>query len=326
MLRLGRRRQSLPPIASIRLRGSMRLTVPDDRRTVDGGTGTMDIFAAVVFFLLGAALVVYVASPTTARGLDNFGSGFVPYRSAGWPHGVQEEEPVQVIDSAYVRKVVSQMLSRSPFLEVVGTARDGARGARAGRPSCNPDVVTCDLNMPAIGRRRRSSASRWRAGRCRSSSSASPASRASRCWRRSTPARSTSCRSRPRSPPRSCSTSPTSWSRRSRRRRGAPRVRRGAGRAGAAPLPRRRRHPAARSTSSSSASRPAGRRRSRCVIPRLPADFPVPVAIVLHMPVGYTELYARKLDELSALTVVEAQRAMRSSAGHRVSSPRRAAT
>ena len=54
----------------------------------------MDIFAAVVFFLLGAALVVFVVSPTTAHGLDTFGAGFVPYRSAGWPHGVQEEEPV----------------------------------------------------------------------------------------------------------------------------------------------------------------------------------------------------------------------------------------
>jgi hypothetical protein len=55
----------------------------------------MDIFAAVVFVILGAALVAYVASPTTARGLDTFGAGFVPYRSAGWPHGVQEEEPVK---------------------------------------------------------------------------------------------------------------------------------------------------------------------------------------------------------------------------------------
>jgi len=30
-----------------------------------------------------------------------------------------------VDDSAYVRKVIRQMLSRSPFLEIVGTARDG---------------------------------------------------------------------------------------------------------------------------------------------------------------------------------------------------------
>jgi two-component system chemotaxis response regulator CheB len=41
-------------------------------------------------------------------------------------------------------------------------------------------------------------------------------------------------------------------------------------------------------------------------IPQLPADFPVPVAMVLHMPVGYTEMYARKLDEMCPLHVVEA--------------------
>ena len=39
---------------------------------------------------------------------------------------------------------------------------------------------------------------------------------------------------------------------------------------------------------------------------QLPADLPVPLLVVLHMPVGYTELYARKLDELSPLHVVEA--------------------
>jgi two-component system chemotaxis response regulator CheB len=44
----------------------------------------------------------------------------------------------------------------------------------------------------------------------------------------------------------------------------------------------------------------------RTLIPRLPADLSVPLAVVLHMPVGYTELYARKLDELSAVHVVEA--------------------
>ena len=37
------------------------------------------------------------------------------------------------------------------------------------------------------------------------------------------------------------------------------------------------------------------------VVAHLPADCPVPVAIVLHMPIGYTEMYARKLDEISPL-------------------------
>src|SRR4026209_1047059 len=52
-------------------------------------------------------------------------------------------------DSAYVRKVVREILSRSPFLEVVGTARDG-REALELVEQLNPDVVTCDLIMPEL--------------------------------------------------------------------------------------------------------------------------------------------------------------------------------
>lgn len=42
------------------------------------------------------------------------------------------------------------------------------------------------------------------------------------------------------------------------------------------------------------------------LIPRIPGDFPVPIAIVLHMPVGYTALFAARLNELSQLEVIEA--------------------
>src|SRR5688572_1892395 len=52
-------------------------------------------------------------------------------------------------DSAYVRKVVREILSRSPFVEVVGTARDG-REALDPVEELNPDVITCDLNMPEL--------------------------------------------------------------------------------------------------------------------------------------------------------------------------------
>src|SRR5688500_15817625 len=52
-------------------------------------------------------------------------------------------------DSAYVRKVVKEMLSRSPFIEVVGTARDG-REALELVEQLQPDVVTCDLIMPEL--------------------------------------------------------------------------------------------------------------------------------------------------------------------------------
>src|SRR6187551_3579511 len=54
-----------------------------------------------------------------------------------------------VDDSAYVRKVVSQILSRSPFIEVVGTARDGQEALEQ-VVELRPDVVTCDLIMPNL--------------------------------------------------------------------------------------------------------------------------------------------------------------------------------
>jgi two-component system chemotaxis response regulator CheB len=45
----------------------------------------------------------------------------------------------------------------------------------------------------------------------------------------------------------------------------------------------------------------------RKLIPEIPADFPVPIAMVLHMPPGYTKAYAEKLDEISAIHVKEAR-------------------
>ena len=54
-----------------------------------------------------------------------------------------------VDDSAYVRKVIRQILSRSPFIEVVGAARDG-RDALEMAAELNPDVITCDLIMPEL--------------------------------------------------------------------------------------------------------------------------------------------------------------------------------
>jgi two-component system chemotaxis response regulator CheB len=44
----------------------------------------------------------------------------------------------------------------------------------------------------------------------------------------------------------------------------------------------------------------------RYLLPQLPADFPVPLVMVLHMPVGYTAVFAEKLAEISQLPVKEA--------------------
>jgi two-component system, chemotaxis family, protein-glutamate methylesterase/glutaminase len=43
------------------------------------------------------------------------------------------------------------------------------------------------------------------------------------------------------------------------------------------------------------------------LIPQIPADFPIPIGVVLHMPVGYTQMYASRLNAMSQLNVVEAQ-------------------
>ena len=43
------------------------------------------------------------------------------------------------------------------------------------------------------------------------------------------------------------------------------------------------------------------------LIRALPANFPVPIAIVLHMPPGYTEAFARRLDDDCPLDVMEAR-------------------
>jgi two-component system, chemotaxis family, protein-glutamate methylesterase/glutaminase len=44
----------------------------------------------------------------------------------------------------------------------------------------------------------------------------------------------------------------------------------------------------------------------RYLLPRFPVDFPVPMAVVLHMPVGYTGPYALRLNELTKIEVLEA--------------------
>ena len=43
------------------------------------------------------------------------------------------------------------------------------------------------------------------------------------------------------------------------------------------------------------------------VLSQLPGDFPGTIVVVQHMPEGFTEMFARRLDEICAITVKEAQ-------------------
>ncbi len=54
-----------------------------------------------------------------------------------------------VDDSAYNRRMITKILERSPFIEVVGSAGDGEEGLRRALEK-KPDLVTLDLEMPRM--------------------------------------------------------------------------------------------------------------------------------------------------------------------------------
>ena len=54
-----------------------------------------------------------------------------------------------VDDSAYNRRTITKILERSPFIEVVGTAKDGEEALRR-TLDLRPDLVTLDLEMPKM--------------------------------------------------------------------------------------------------------------------------------------------------------------------------------
>jgi two-component system chemotaxis response regulator CheB len=54
---------------------------------------------------------------------------------------------------------------------------------------------------------------------------------------------------------------------------------------------------------------------------KLPGDFPVPIAITQHMPKDFTSSFAKRLDSLSALSVIEGEEGMNLKAGCAVLAP-----
>jgi two-component system chemotaxis response regulator CheB len=207
-----------------------------------------------------------------------------------------------VDDSAYVRKMVTQMLSRSPFVEVVATAHDGVEALELAQ-ELQPDVITCDLNMPEMGGVRFVQEQMTR--RAVPIVIMSIANRAGDDVLAALDAGAIDFVQKPTAlaSERLLDVADELVEKVKAAARASVR------RAPALP-PLAAARPRLGPTSVDivvvgiSTGGPQG---LKAFIPRLPADFPVPVAIVLHMPVGYTEMYARKLDELSALHVAEAQ-------------------
>ncbi len=54
-----------------------------------------------------------------------------------------------VDDSAFMRRIIRQMIESDPFFEVIGTARDGQEGVEL-TLELKPDVITMDVEMPRM--------------------------------------------------------------------------------------------------------------------------------------------------------------------------------
>jgi two-component system chemotaxis response regulator CheB len=208
-----------------------------------------------------------------------------------------------VDDSAYVRKVVTQMLSRSPFLEVVGTARDGLE-ALDQVIQLKPDVITCDLIMPnldGVG-----FVIQQMARRPLPVVIVSVASESGEMVLNALDAGAVDFIQKPTALASERLLDMTQDL--IAKVRGAASARlRPANPAPQVSMPARhvlKRRGAADIVVLGIST--GGPQALRSLIPQLPSDMPVPMAIVLHMPVGYTDLYARKLDEASPLSVCEA--------------------
>ncbi|MEO5804079.1 MAG: chemotaxis response regulator protein-glutamate methylesterase [Verrucomicrobiota bacterium] len=212
-----------------------------------------------------------------------------------------------VDDSAFVRKVVREMLSRSPYIEVIGAARDGQEALELVEEQ-KPDVVICDLLMPGMD-----GPTFVRQQMARSPVPVLILTAAPEDGEKALDAmdagavdivrkptalandqlleigeeliekiKAVAHTSRPRLKP--ISTPP--------------------------PVIESVLRLPVKTTIVVIGISTGGPQALRYLLPQIPADFPVPIAIVLHMPVGYTELFAQKLDELSKIAVMEAKNGM----------------
>lgn len=208
-----------------------------------------------------------------------------------------------VDDSAYVRKVFRQMLSRSPFIEVVGAARDGLEALEL-VAELQPDVVTCDLNMPSMD-----GVAFVRAQMERRPVPILVVSIASSAAEQVLAALDAGAVDFVQKPTalateRLMEISEDLVEKVKAAAHATPLAPQIAVRPVPAPSARIREARAADIVVIGTST--GGPQSLKLVLGQLPADLPVPIAMVLHMPIGYTAMYAEKLDELGPLRVVEA--------------------
>ncbi|HKS09383.1 MAG TPA: chemotaxis response regulator protein-glutamate methylesterase [Pyrinomonadaceae bacterium] len=224
---------------------------------------------------------------------------------------------VVVDDSAYVRKVVREILSRSPFIEVVGAARDGLEALDLVE-QLNPDVVTCDLIMPELDG----------VGFVREQMQRRPVpiiimSIANETAEATLTALDAGAIDFVQKPTALASEKIFEVSAELIEKVKAaaqislnniPTLPASEGASKSVPV----------ATIAGSHSvdivvlgiSTGGPQALKRLIPQFPQDFPAPIAIVMHMPIGYTEMYAAKLNEQSSLAVREAAEGDEVKPGH----------
>ncbi len=208
-----------------------------------------------------------------------------------------------VDDSAYVRKVVRQMLSRSPFIEVVGAAHDGEEALELVE-QLRPDVVTLDLHMPRLGGLE--FLRRQMARRPVPVVLLSIASESGELVMQALDGGAVDVVRKPTALASEKVLDVAGDLVAKVKAAAAARVPPPVAAAAVPPIPMIPRR-ASRTDVVVIGVSTGGPQALKQIVPRLPADFPVPVVMVLHMPVGYTELFARSLGEASRLAVAEAR-------------------
>lgn len=220
-----------------------------------------------------------------------------------------------VDDSAYVRKIVKQILSRSPFLEVVGVARDGVEALELVE-QLKPDVVTCDLIMPNMD-----GVTFVRTQMARRPVAIVILSIANETSEDALTALDAGAVDFVQKPTALATEKILEISdeliEKVKAAAQVPLARLPGPAPASLVVPERLKPPVPKQAVEVVVIgiSTGGPQALKLLIPQLPATFSVPIAVVLHMPVGYTEMYARKLNEVTALTVVEAQAGERLCAG-----------
>ncbi|TYP88142.1 protein-glutamate methylesterase/protein-glutamine glutaminase [Blastococcus xanthinilyticus] len=222
--------------------------------------------------------------------------------------------PIKVMvvdDSVVVRKIVTDVLSADPGIEVVGTAVNG-KVALGKLEQLKPDLITMDIEMPEMNGIEAVRAIRGQRSRIPIIMFSTLTERGATATLDALSAGANDYVTKP------ANVGSVAQSMESVREQLIPKIKALTGRpvttparaaAPAAPPPR----PAAPRTGPGKkpavlviGSSTGGPEALARVLPALPANLPVPVLLVQHMPPVFTRQFAQRLDRLCALRVVEA--------------------